>query len=49
MSLADDHFWRFYAILKEILNDELRDTESTIVNIERESIDQYGSSRERRF
>lgn len=41
--------WRFYAILKEVLDGELSDTEPTIVNTEGESIDQYGSSRERRF
>jgi hypothetical protein len=41
--------WRFYAILKEVLNDEPSDTEPAVVNTEGESIDQYGSSRERRF
>jgi hypothetical protein len=41
--------WRFYAILKEVLDDEPSDTEPAVVNTEGESIDQYGSSRERRF
>jgi hypothetical protein len=41
--------WRFYAILKDILDDEPSDTEPTVVNTEGESINQYGSSRERRF
>lgn len=41
--------WRFYAILKDVLDDEPSDTEPAVVNTERESIDQYGSSRERRF
>lgn len=41
--------WRFYAILKEILDDEPSDTEPAVVNTEGESINQYGSSRERRF
>lgn len=41
--------WRFYAILKEVLDDEPSDTEPAVVNTEGESIDQYGSSRERRL
>jgi hypothetical protein len=41
--------WRFYAILKEVLNDESSDTEPAVVNKKGESIDQYGPSRERRF
>jgi len=41
--------WGFYAILKEVLDDELRETEPAVVEIEGESINQYGPSRERRF
>ncbi|AEN07816.1 hypothetical protein Halar_0584 (plasmid) [halophilic archaeon DL31] len=41
--------WRFYAILKEILSDKQSDTEPAVVNTEGGSIDQYDSSRERRF
>ncbi|CCQ36856.1 uncharacterized protein Nmlp_2702 [Natronomonas moolapensis 8.8.11] len=41
--------WRFYAILKDAPDDEPCDTEPAVVNEKGESIDQYGSSRERRF
>jgi len=41
--------WRFYAILKDVLSDESDDMEPAVMNTEREAIDQYGSSRGRRF
>lgn len=41
--------WRFYAILKEFLDDEPSNTEPAVVNKKGESTDQYGPSRERRF
>jgi len=45
----DGDEWRFYIILKEVLDDDPSDVEPTIVNTEGESIDQYGTPRERRF
>lgn len=41
--------WRFYAILKELRNDEPSDTEPGVVNEKGEPLDQYDPSRERRF
>ena len=41
--------WRFYAILKEVHDDEPYDMKPTVVNTEGESIEQYDSSRGRRF
>jgi len=41
--------WRSYAILKDVLSDEPDDMEPAVVNTEGEAIDQYGSSRWRRF
>jgi hypothetical protein len=41
--------WRFYAIMKELRNDEPSDTEPGMVNEKGESLDQYDPSRERRF
>ena len=39
--------WHFYRVLKSVLDDDRSDAEPTVVKAEGESIDQYGSSRER--
>jgi hypothetical protein len=41
--------WRFYAILKEILDEKSSETEPAVVNEGGESLDQYGSSKGGRF
>jgi len=41
--------WHFYAILKFVLDDKSGGAEPDVVNTEGDSIDQYSSSRERRF